>query len=142
MTNPKTPMNPIRIQATRMMGTLVEIEEEITEEGMTEEGIAIAIAVVMSLTGAMLTGVGLAAEEGIHHPIHPIHPIRTMTMTSTDADAPARIATIDVETAVETDPHDNPHPSSTKAPRSFRQARSDSLIPIKTRFTAFAINSH
>ena len=106
-----------------------------SEEGMTEEGIAIAI--VMSLTG-----VGPAAKEEIH-PIHPIHPIWT-TMTSTDADAPARIATIDkidIKTTVETDSQDNPHPSLIRAPRNFHQACSDSSIPIKTRFAASATNS-
>jgi len=83
-------IHPIRIQATRMIKTLVE-----SEEGTTEEGITITV-------GMNLTGVGLAAEEEIH----PIHPIPT-TMTSTDADAPARIATTDktnVETAIKTDP--------------------------------------
>jgi len=115
------------------MGTLVGIVGGMTEEEMIEEEIAIAI--VMSLTS-----VGLAAEEGIHHLIHLIHPIQ-MTMTSTDADAPTRIATIDVETAVGTD-LDSPHLSSTKILRNFHQTCSDSLIPTRTQFTAFAINSH
>ena len=95
-----------------MMRTLVGIEEE-----MIKEGIAIVIVIMMSLTGVTPTGRGLVVEEGIHHPIHPIHPIR-MTMTSTDADAPARIATIDIETgtAVGTDLQDSPHPSLIRAP--------------------------
>jgi len=88
-------MDPIR--TTRIMETLIGIEEGMTEEGMIEEGITIAI--VMSLSG-----VGLAGEEEIHL-IHPIHSIRT-TMTSTDTDAPTRITTTnktDIETTVETD---------------------------------------
>jgi len=76
---------------TRIMGTLIGIEE-----GMIEEGITIEI--MMSLTG-----VELATEEGIHHLIHLIHPIQ-MPMTSMDADAPTRIAIIDIETTIKTDP--------------------------------------
>ena len=105
-------MNPIR--TTRIMGTLIEIEEGMTEEGMIEEGIAIVIMIMTSLTG-----VELVAKERIHHPIHLIHLIQTMTMISMDADASARITTIDktdVKTAIETDPQDNPHPSLIRAP--------------------------
>ena len=117
MINSEFPMSPIQIQPTPMMRTLIEIVGGMTEEGMTEERMIeeeIAIVIVKSLTGVTLTDMGPVVEEGIHHPIYPIR----MTMTSMDADAPARITTIDktdVKTAIEID-LDSPHLSSTKAP--------------------------